>query len=334
MNNTPPIIYVDMDNVLVDFPSAFKHYDPQYLDTIDDKDEIDGIFSKMEPMQHAIAAVEFLATHFDVFILSTAPWNNPSAWTDKLNWIKKYLPEVCHKKLILSHNKQLNIGDYLIDDRLKNGVIGFKGEHIHFGTGNFPDWKSVIKYLIKKENINLKNFTFENKDTTLLYLGGINGTRDSTTYTALKKHCKNIAYISYDKKNVELAKTQIENEVVEAQKKYKNVLLCGNSLGGYWANYFSEQFHIPCLLINPSLNPKANLEKYGFGKNMLSSFKESTFYYKNKIALLGKNDDVVNNKLNAQKLNDIESIVWVDEGHRLLSYDVLIELIIYKLIFF
>ena len=52
------------------------------------------------------------------------------------------------KKLILSHNKGLLLGDYLIDDRIANGVDGFKGEHIHFGTDQFPDWKSVLEYLL------------------------------------------------------------------------------------------------------------------------------------------------------------------------------------------
>ena len=39
------------------------------------------------------------------------------------------------------------MGDYLIDDRLRNGAEKFNGEHIHFGTEKFPDWNSVLKYL-------------------------------------------------------------------------------------------------------------------------------------------------------------------------------------------
>jgi 5'-nucleotidase len=31
------------------------------------------------------------------------------------------------------------MGDYLIDDRLKNGAGEFKGELIHFGTDKFPE---------------------------------------------------------------------------------------------------------------------------------------------------------------------------------------------------
>jgi len=61
----------------------------------------------MEPMPLAIESVKKLAQEYDLYVLSTAPWKNPSAWSDKLEWIP----------LIISHHKNLNKGDYLIDDR-------------------------------------------------------------------------------------------------------------------------------------------------------------------------------------------------------------------------
>ena len=143
-------IYVDMDNVLVDFPSAFECYDAETLKSFENnRDDIDGIFSKMKPMKDAISSMETLFRYYDVYILSTAPWNNPSAWTDKLNWVKRYLPIVGYKRLILSHHKNLNHGDFLIDDRIKNGVLGFQGKHVHFGADEFPDWETVTAYLIE-----------------------------------------------------------------------------------------------------------------------------------------------------------------------------------------
>jgi hypothetical protein len=39
------------------------------------------------------------------------------------------------------------MGDYLIDDRTKNGAGEFSGELIQFGGKDFPDWKSVLNYL-------------------------------------------------------------------------------------------------------------------------------------------------------------------------------------------
>jgi len=145
------ILYVDMDNVLVDFPSAFSRVSPDLLNKHEeDKDEIPGIFSLMDPMPGAIESFNELSMLFDTYILSTSPWENDSAWTDKLRWVKKYLGESAYKRLILSHHKNLNAGDFLIDDRTKNGADKFQGEHIHFGTEKFPDWKSVVEYLNQK----------------------------------------------------------------------------------------------------------------------------------------------------------------------------------------
>jgi 5'(3')-deoxyribonucleotidase len=62
-------------------------------------------------------------------------------------WVDKYLGEGAYKRLILSHNKNLNMGDYLIDDRTKNGAGEFSGELIQFGSDSFPDWKSILNYL-------------------------------------------------------------------------------------------------------------------------------------------------------------------------------------------
>lgn len=149
MKNINKILYIDMDNVLVNFPSAFPFIDKEILDKyVDNKDDIPGIFSFMEPLDGAIDAYQKLSKKFDTYILSTAPWDNPSAWSDKVIWVKKHLGDFAHKRLILSHNKNLNRGDYLIDDRLKNGAAEFKGEHIHFGQEPFSDWKAVLSYLL------------------------------------------------------------------------------------------------------------------------------------------------------------------------------------------
>jgi len=142
------ILYIDMDNVLVDFPSAFPHVDPPLLDRhADNKDDIPGIFSLMTPMPGAVEAFGELAGLFDTYILSTSPWDNPTAWSDKLLWVKRHLGAQAYKRLILTHHKHLNAGDYLIDDRTKNGADRFGGELILFGSDRFPGWTAVTAYL-------------------------------------------------------------------------------------------------------------------------------------------------------------------------------------------
>ncbi len=142
------ILYVDMDNVLVDFTTGIDQLSERVVREYEGRlDEVPGIFSKMAPLEGAIAAYEELSVLFDTYVLSTSPWENPSAWSDKLEWIKKYLGVVAYKRLILTHNKNLNVGDFLVDDRTKNGADRFGGEHILFGSAEFPDWDAVLAYL-------------------------------------------------------------------------------------------------------------------------------------------------------------------------------------------
>lgn len=153
MNTTTEkkILYFDMDNVLVDFKSALEKTDPAIIAEYEGRlDEIPGLFGKMAPMPGAIDAVHQLAEYYDCYILSTAPWLNPSAWADKVQWVTDYLDDVFHKRLIISHHKDLLKGDYLIDDRAKNGADHFEGEWIAFGKGRFADWPAVVKYLLSE----------------------------------------------------------------------------------------------------------------------------------------------------------------------------------------
>jgi len=85
------IVYIDMDNVLVDFKTGIDQLNPQTINQYsDDLDDVPGIFGLMKPMIGALEAVKTLSEYYNIFILSTAPWNNPSAWSDKVEWIQKY----------------------------------------------------------------------------------------------------------------------------------------------------------------------------------------------------------------------------------------------------
>jgi 5'-nucleotidase len=66
--------------------------------------------------------------------------------TDGLSWY-----QVWHfgldvaGKLIISPNKGLLKGDFLIDDMVNGrGQENFEGEIIHFGTDKYLTWKNVI----------------------------------------------------------------------------------------------------------------------------------------------------------------------------------------------
>lgn len=142
------IVYFDMDGVLVDFMSGVYEFSTDIQFNYRNRlDEIPNVFSKMKPMNDMVKLAKdmFNDERFDVYILSSPSSDNPSSWTDKFNWVQEHLP-MFKKRLILSHNKHLNIGDYLIDDRTKNGAGQFKGKHVHFGTDEFQHVSQLRTY--------------------------------------------------------------------------------------------------------------------------------------------------------------------------------------------
>ena len=149
---TCKILYVDLDNTLVDFQTGIDANGAEQLAEYEGRyDEVPGIFALMEPVPGAVAAYTELALLFDTYILSTAPWLNPSAWSHKLEWVWQHLGKdessPAYKRLILSHHKNLNKGDFLVDDRDKNGAGDFEGTLVQFGSPEFRDWHAVLNYL-------------------------------------------------------------------------------------------------------------------------------------------------------------------------------------------
>ncbi|PJI93549.1 5' nucleotidase, NT5C type [Luteimicrobium subarcticum] len=154
---TKKILYVDMDNTIVDFPTAFARVEsPAVLEQYAGaEDEIPGIFALMDPLPGAVEAVTELAELYDTYVLSTAPWKNPSAWHDKVDWIHRHFgadeASPLYKRVILTHHKELNLGDYLVDDRpFHNGADRFVGEVVVIGGGTFPGWAEVLPYLAER----------------------------------------------------------------------------------------------------------------------------------------------------------------------------------------
>lgn len=134
------IIYIDMDGVLVKNNTVATEWKKERIR--------EGYFLEKEPMHLAIKYFHFLSQRCNVYILSTPVWDNIHCWTEKRIWVEKHLGESAKKKLILTHNKGLNVGKVLIDDSKEHGVSKFSGIHIHFGNESFPSWKEVVESFV------------------------------------------------------------------------------------------------------------------------------------------------------------------------------------------
>lgn len=140
-------IFLDMDGVLADFEKAANEYIKQNSKGIRQpgfRPDLELDFSKFDVIQGAKEAVQMMIDMgHDVFIASTPPWNNPSAWGQKGEWINEHFPAL-KRKVFLTHRKDLLIGDVLIDDTTYRGQTEFNGKFIHFGQHGSANWTEVM----------------------------------------------------------------------------------------------------------------------------------------------------------------------------------------------
>ena len=142
-------IYIDMDGVIANFDKASKNLpigkrknrpdlwvDYRYLDLIEGAEE----------------AVKYLNKHHEVFIASTPPWSRIQVWADKRAWLEQWFPDL-KRKLILTHRKDLLIGDILIDDSRFRGQPDFKGHWFWFNKNwENKNWKACLEFIKILEN--------------------------------------------------------------------------------------------------------------------------------------------------------------------------------------
>ena len=131
-----------MDGVLANFDKAKQNH-PDF-ENKGFRPDLTLDFSKFEIMPGAKEAVdELLEMGHDLFIATTPPWNHPTAWGQKRDWVENNFPAL-KRKMFLTHRKDLLLGHILIDDTQWRGQRDFKGTWFHFGK-NGIDWKYVVE---------------------------------------------------------------------------------------------------------------------------------------------------------------------------------------------
>ena len=108
-------------------------------------------YRNLELMPHAKESLMKLNKDFDIYIASTPSWSRPEVWAHKREWIEEHFPWL-KRKLILTHHKNLLLGDMLIDDSRWRGQPDFKGQWLWFGTAQrAKDWPTTLEYIYKNK---------------------------------------------------------------------------------------------------------------------------------------------------------------------------------------
>ena len=140
-------IYIDMDGVISDFQKAAKE------GGFNKRPDLYVNYRNLEVIEGAIEALAELNADHEIFIASTPPWTRPEVWGHKREWLEEHFPYL-KRKLILTHRKDLLIGDILIDDSKYRGQPDFKGNWFWFNKDwDNRNWKACLEYI---KNLNEK----------------------------------------------------------------------------------------------------------------------------------------------------------------------------------
>jgi 5'-nucleotidase len=144
------IVYIDMDDTLCDYRGA--HQQALIANPAMSFPQAEfGFFAGLNPIIGAIEGVKKLmdSSIYKPYILTAPSIKNPLSYTEKRIWIESHLGMEVVERLIISPDKSLLRGDYLIDDiKEGKGQDGFEGILIHFGSEECPDWESVMNMLV------------------------------------------------------------------------------------------------------------------------------------------------------------------------------------------
>jgi len=136
-------IYIDMDGVITDFKQG-QEYQGYKLSK---RPDLVVNYRTLPVMEGAIKAVAKLNADHEIFIASTPPWTRPKVWGHKREWLEEHFPYL-KRKLILTHRKDLLIGDVLIDDTRFRGQPDFKGNWFWFNKDwSNRNWKACLEYI-------------------------------------------------------------------------------------------------------------------------------------------------------------------------------------------
>jgi 5'-nucleotidase len=141
-------IFCDMDGVVVDFDSYARKFGP----TTQRIKELPGAYLEMDPIPGALEGVRSLiGMGHEVWLATKPPTGIPDAYADKVKWVLRHLPEL-KRRIILTHDKSLLLGDVLIDDRPhKANANNFCGRLIVFGAAGCEGWPEVLDIFRKEK---------------------------------------------------------------------------------------------------------------------------------------------------------------------------------------
>lgn len=144
-------IYIDMDDTIVDYKGRHNEMTENCPEMLYPQANY-GFFANLDPLDDAVRVIKRMMNEPKFMVsFATAPSiKNPLSYTEKRVCIEKLFGlEACNDLIIIRRKNKLDDKwVYLIDDKKDtHGQDKFvKGEHLHFGHGDYKNWKDIESF--------------------------------------------------------------------------------------------------------------------------------------------------------------------------------------------
>ena len=154
----------------------------------------------------------------------------------------------------------------------------------------------------------MKAITMTQSNLKILFLHGLDSSRESTKFHAIhasKKFCIDVDYRN-------LNYTTVEKFYNDAIDTIRPDLLVGHSLGAYWTLKLSSKHRIPAVIANPSLAPRFRADYPPINEHDLENDIPQ-------IAYIELGDETLDMYSTLQQLEPFMQIKTIEGGHHRLS---------------
>ncbi len=159
----------------------------------------------------------------------------------------------------------------------------------------------------------------------VIYFPGFGGGINSTGSRTILKKYPDALIVQYNNHDAVVAAAEIESQIHSLLPEQP--LIVGQSLGGFWAEYFAIKYALDLVLINPSIEPYVSMVKYNeITGSTLESYKlfETQEKAKDNVSIiLSKQDDIVDASPVREKYAGIAKFTEVEGTHIFREYGVM-----------
>lgn len=140
-----------------------------------------------------------------------------------------------------------------------------------------------------------------------------------------------------DHSNFYATKDTIDSVLLDSLRdpNYKDIVVVGSSMGGFWAHYCTKKYNVKTVLINPAVDIEAVLHNKGMSEEDISNYiklaeKYDLKHYKTGTyvdMILGAKDDIINIEPLMKEFPSYHMLL--DQGHRLQDFSEVIAAVNY-----